>query len=415
MRRSLVIVGLVLGLAVVFGLATSWLAPPTNDRPAPEPEREADLHRLDDHESGFYPYLNDDPTFANRSPVNVVVIGNLSEVLTALRERSPTQWNETVLEDANTTDREDAGGLNVTGTNIAWGQAKGTARYAYVHGGEGQWVRESAQLNDGDYFGYRHHLRLYEDPSADEDWVLLQVHSEHFDWFTLRHAVDGVQDAQSRLESDFMGEPYVERLYREHLGNDGASDSDGWATVIELALALPIGIAMIGTQQRRQGSAWRAARALARDLRDRLTLRHGGLAVAIVGIVLGVRWGGIVLEHHVDGLGVYAIGGLLYPVLALGVPVATFAIARGMERRVDAGLMAAAALGAGFIFDYAYLGVDVLPIDLLLHRVALVVAIGLVAAGSARRAARISRFNATLVTGSALWLGLLTATLLGWV
>ncbi|PSG97627.1 hypothetical protein BRD56_04605, partial [Thermoplasmatales archaeon SW_10_69_26] len=35
--------------------------------------------------------------------------------------------------------------------------------------------------------------------------------------------------------------------------------------------------------------------------------------------------------------------------------------------------------------------------------------------GSAWRAARISRFNATLVTGSALWLGLLTATLLGWV
>jgi hypothetical protein len=408
-----VIAGLVVGLAVVFGLAVSWLAPPTSDRADPAPDREPEVHRLEGYESGFHPYLNDRPAPANRSPVNVVVKGNLSEIVTALRERSETEWNDTVAEERNGTD---AGGINVTGTEIAWGQAKGTARYAYVHDGEqGEWVPESAQLNDGSYFGYRHHVRLYESPRADEPWVVMQVHSEHFDWFTLRHAVDGVQDAQHRVESDLMEEPYVERVWRTHLGNDDASDSDGWATVIELALALPLGLAMVRTRQASEGSPWRAARAAYDELRSRITLRHGALAASIVALLLGVRWAGNVLDHHVDPLSTYAIGALLYPVLAIGIPLATFAVARDMERRIDAGLTAAGALGTAIILDYVYLGVDVLPIDILVHRVALVVAIGLVAAGSARRGARLRRFNATLAVGLALWLGLLAATLFGWV
>jgi len=414
MRRSVQIAGLVLGLALLFGLAISWLAPPTSDRPA-QPE-DPKLQRLEGYESGFYPHLNAEPSFANRSPVNVVVVGNLSDVVTALQERSQTKWNATV-EDDEIADRGDAAaGINVTGTDIAWGQAKGTARYAYVHDGEtGEWVREDAQLNDGSYFGYRHHIRLYDSPREDEPWVIMQVHSEHFDWFTLRHAVDGVQDAQHRLESDLMKEPYVDRVYRMHLDNDGASDSDGWATIIELALAVPVLFAMAQTRQHREGDLWRAARGIYEEVRSRITLRHGALAAAIAAIVLGVRWMGNVLDHHVDVLSTYAIGGILYPVLAIGLPLSTYLIARKLERRMDAGVTAAGALGAAIVLDYVYLGVDVLAIDILVHRVTLVVALGLIAAGSARPATRLSRFNATLGAGLVLWIGLLTATILGWI
>lgn len=416
MRRSLKIAGLVLGLAVLFGLAVSWLAPPSTFPPA-EPE-DPELQRLEGHESGFYPYLSAERSFQNRSPVNIVVKGNLSEVVTALQERSEQRWNDTtspVGEDANVTG-EEARGINVTGTDIRWGQTSGTDRYAYVHdGGEGRWIDEDAQLHDGDYFGYRYHIRLYESPSEDEPWVIMQVHSEHLDWFTLRHSVDGVQEAQHRLESDLMDEPYVERVWREHLDNDGSSDSDGWATVIELAIALPVGLAMVQTRQGQQASPWHAARGFAKRARERLTMHHAVLAASIVTIVLGVRWAGIMLERHVEALSAYAIGGILYPVLAFGLPLAAYLAAHAMERRMDAGLTAAGALGAAFILDYVYLGVDVLAIDILVHRVALVVALGLIAAGSARRAARLNRFNATLGAGLTIWLGLLIATLLGWI
>lgn len=418
MRRSVAIVAVVLGLALLFGLTVSLLAPPSADRPDPGVDREPDVYRLEGYESGFYPYLNDRPELGNRSPVNLVMRANLSEVTTALQQPAGTEWN--VTEPAPGEDEvapRDASGLNVTGTNISWDPARGSARYGYVHNGSsGEWVRESAQLHDGTYFGFRNHMRLYASPEPSEPWVAVQVHSEHFDWFTLRHAVDGVQDAQVRVEADLMDQPYVERLWRAHLDNAGASDSDGWATMVELSLLVPVvGLLASRAPPTPSASTPEIAREGISRVRARITPRHGLLVAVIAGILLGVRLLGTGLEQLADDLSVFVIAGSLYPVLALGLPVATFLVARGLEQRMDAGLTAAGALGGAMLVDYAYVGIDVLPLELVVHRTLLVASIGLIAAGAARRAARQHRFNTTLAVGAGMWIAMLVATLAGWI
>jgi len=67
------------------------------------------------------------------------------------------------------------------------------------------------------------------------------------------------------------------------------------------------------------------------------------------------------------------------------------------------------------LWDYAYLGVDVLAVDVVLQRTATILALGLIAGGAARRAARERRLNELLVAGLLLWVVIQTSTLLQWV
>jgi hypothetical protein len=112
---------------------------------------------------------------------------------------------------------------------------------------------------------------------------------------------------------------------------------------------------------------------------------------------------------------VYTIAALLYPVVAVGIPVATYAIASGLERRMDSAVAAATGLAVGILVDYSYLGVDVLPVDVVVQRAALIVTLGLIAGGAARRATRESRWNDMLLVGVGVWVFLLLVTLLGYV
>jgi hypothetical protein len=107
----------------------------------------------------------------------------------------------------------------------------------------------------------------------------------------------------------------------------------------------------------------------------------------------------------------HAIAALWYPFIAVGVPVATYAFAHRLTRRMDAAVTAAGALSIAFLLDYAYLGVEVLPIDIVLQRTGVVLALGLIAAGASQRATRDRRLNRLLVAGVVLWIGLLVATL----
>ncbi|WP_331234396.1 hypothetical protein [Natronorarus salvus] len=431
MRRSAVVALVLVTIAFAFVGGPSLFTSPSTSDVLPEEDEGPDLVQFEGSESAFWAYLNARESFEKRSPINVVVRGETDEVVRLLTEEGETEWEE--LDE----DHEDAEpgtysfladeGHHATGTE--WGEAAGTTRYAFVDpgDGEGRWVTETLQLEDGDYYGHRMHIRLYEAPNSEDRWVAMQAHTEHFDWFTLRHRVDGVEAAQLSIERDFMSLPQVDNqsdVTRINLENAGPSDADGWATLVDL-VGLLIAPALVGLTAGRRASTETSRaidehltpvdRARIHAVTDRIEPRHLLLAAAILTLFLGVRVVGIALERHVETLSMHAIAALLYPVVALGIPLVTYAIATGLERRIDAAIVASLSLSLAVWLDYGIVGVDSLPIDVVLQRMLVVVALGLIAGGAARRATRESRFNDMLLAGTALWTLVLLATLFGYV
>lgn len=411
-------------VALAFAGAASLLATPAPTPGAPAPSG-PDLVRLDDHESGVHAYISPRRSFDGTSPVNLLADGNASQVRQALVDRSGPTWETAADGSGNGSEGDPTRDLAPL---AEWTGAAGSRRYAYVHdGAEGSWVLPDGQLENGDYFASRIHVRLYDSPHPDEAWVALQAHTEHMDWFSLRHRVDGVAEARRHVEADFRGQPGVADLHRSYVGSTGY-DHDGWITVVELAAApsalLALGPPGVRRAAGRPGSrsagglreavAQRLSPADRRRLaavRDRLEPRHGLLAGAMAGLVLAVRAAGVLLERVVPGLDVHLVAALLYPVVAIGVPAAAYALGRGLDRRPDAGAAASLGLAAGVLADYAVLGVHVVPLAVVLHRAGLVAAVGLLAAGGAG-----SETDRSLVLGGvALWVGLAAAALAGWV
>jgi hypothetical protein len=485
MRRSLVIAGVLVLIALVAAGGISLFAPFTTDDVAPQHDREPELVHPNESESGFYPYLNARPRFTKRSPVNIIVHGNASRVVQILREETATQWNETredeqdiggsaivtgenetlangtVINESVAANRSDidenfvngsyanatengsranltnATAENATAANesenesfidgidptTAWARTTGATRWAYVTPGpneSGEWVQESMQVHTGEYFGSRVHIRLYESPNESEEWVFMQAHKEHYDWFTLRHRVDSSEQAQSYVEQEFMDQPFVEEngVYRIYLDNGGPSDSDGWTTVIELAYLVPflLGLGQSGLGRSVRSHLHDLDLARVDEVRERTTVRHVVLPLVIVTLLLSVRYGGIYLENNAPMLSMHAIAALLYPVMALGIPIATYLVASGIERQYDAAVIASTSLSVGIWLDYAYLGIATLPIEVVLQRIVVILALGLIAGGAARQGVREGhrRWNDMLVGGVTLWVVVLAGTLLGY-
>ncbi|WP_323192359.1 hypothetical protein [Halostella sp. PRR32] len=478
MRRSLVIAAILVLIALVATGGLSLFAPFTTDDVAPQHDLEPKLVHPNDSESGFYPYLNANPRFTQRSPVNIIVHGNASRVTQLMQEDTPSRWNETAPDEqdiggqtlfdgenetlengtvinesvaanrsdinrnfVNESERNrsdgvpndsagDAGAENRSENEsfidridptTAWARTTGATRWAYVDPGpneSGSWVTETMQLDYGDYFGTRVHIRMYESPNESEEWVFMQAHKEHFDWFTLRHRVDSSEQAQSYVEQEFMGQPFVEDdgIYRIYLDNGGPSDSDGWTTVIELAFLLPFVLGRAGIGRAARSPLQEAEIQRLREIRERMTVRHLLLPLIVITLLLGVRFGGIYLEYNAPELSMYAIMALLYPVMSVGIPVATYLVASGIDRQFDAAVLASASLSVGIWLDYGYLGIATLPIDVVLQRIVVILALGLIAGGAARQGvegAR-SRWNEMLIGGIALWVIVLVGTLLGY-
>ncbi|SDD02700.1 hypothetical protein [Natrinema hispanicum] len=494
MRRSLVIAAVLLFLAfVLIGGPSMALSLSSSQQPAAEPTHTTQptpaLVSFDDSKSGFWEYLSPRKGFQKRSPINVIVRGDVADIERVLVEASDGDWseineseepavpktyalvggnasdnetqsiteppsNDSVATESNTSTYNSSTNSSPDATDNAsngprsrlpefnWGEADGGTRYAYVDPGpneSGYWTTETRQLEDGSYYGQRYHIRLYESPNEDDDWVAMQTHSEHFDWFTLRHRVHGSQAAQRTVESNFMAHPQIDvedDVRRIYLGNSNSSDADGWATVVDLAGLLVVPT-LVGIQARRRRShdstgadhvtdrlGQRTADALdhhltAADRRRlaallaRLEGGHFALAFAIIALLLGVRAGGIVLEHRATFLSPHQIAAVLYPVISLGLPTATYLIARGLTRRLDAAVVAAGSLAVAIWLDYGMLGVDTLPLEVVVQRMLVVVALGLLAGGAAKRAARPSRVNDMLLVGIAMWVLVLVGTLSG--
>ena len=99
---------------------------------------------------------------------------------------------------------------------------------------------------------------------------------------------------------------------------------------------------------------------------------------------------------------------MLYPILVAGPLAAVVVLARDRPPARTA-LLAAVGLGAGFVVDLSVVGVSVVPVRLVLHRTALVGALGLFTLGVAHSDRR------TTAAGLAAWVGVLAASLVGLV
>ena len=350
-------------------------------------------------------------TEARTLGVNLVVVGDTEATRRSMTDRSELEWNESAPADdplaGNRSDRP--GEENATGPReqleegIAWGDARGAVRYTRVTvDGEVRWLEESYQLHAGTYLGQRLHVRAYEDP--DGEWTAMQTHTEHWDWFRLRHTVTGVSEAQRAVESDFMAAPFAEDVARRHYDNPTA-DGDGWATVVRLALSvLPLfGVAAVA---RLQETARFGRRQFVSHARE------ASIGALLFGTYLGVRLSGIGLERLLSGVSPKLIAAPLYLLLVAGLPAIAYRLGRG-SNPVWAGAHAVGGLGTAFLVDFALMGVSVIPLRFGLHRVAVLLAVALVAAGSAAVAEGESR--GPLAVGAAGWLLALALPLFGYI
>lgn len=432
-------VAVVLVVAVVFGVGT-LLEPTTHDPPEVERVTEEELVQPVEGGSYLWPYTSRGETVTERTlAINLVVIGSDDAVRRSLTDRGSFQ-----LDQEGPVDEEpDEHGVVLDEDGLEWANAHGAVRYSYVdatpRGDDAVWLTEAYQLSSGTYLGERYHVRAYTHP--EEDWTALQAHTDYWDWFRLRHTVPDIREAGLIVESDYIEEPFVDDVRREYHGIEGGY-SDGWLSVIQLAADIDnaediegadavdeaaaddavadvdpavdggdgiagglIGLlALIGalgtagflaSDTRRD--LLRAGNALAREaFRKRRSI---ALGVVLAGIVLGVRVVGIAVEMAGPSLYPKAIAAVLYPILSLGLPAAALVLARGTQPTA-ATTFAVLGVGTAFVLDFGMVSVSFLPIRLVLHRIGLVLALALVAAGSAMGDQRGRQF---LAVGLATW------------
>ncbi|WP_132057179.1 hypothetical protein [Halorussus amylolyticus] len=372
---ALVGFGLVVGLPGSihhFGSATeSGTSPPADA--LVEPRENASL---------LWPYTSKSRSVEDRTlAINLVIHGGQDEVRRSLADQTGLEWNRT---DDNETEADaSTHSVVVTDDGFEWSSARGSTRYTYIdagpHGGPGMWKTPDYQLHSGNYLGTRQHIRAYNAPNPDDDWTALQAHGEYWDWFRLRHTVTSVQGSARIVESEFLDEPYVSEVRREYHGNRGGGN-DGWITAVELALAgIVVGLSF--------GRALPDSVEQARSEAEAVFAKNGKrvlLPGSLAALYLGVRTAGVALEGVLPTTSPKVFAGVLYPVLAFGIPLVAARASRPLGRTM-AFTLAVVGLGAAFVLDFSALGVNSVSIRLAVHRVALLVSVGLVAAGCARR------------------------------
>lgn len=370
-------------------------------------DQQADSVELEDG-STLWPYTSADTRFDERTlAINLVVYGPAELTEFVLRGDPGREWRDIEEEREDVAPAEGlVAQLNESSMGLA--AAAGSDRWIWVDpvDGDPRWLAESYQLEEGDYLGQRHHVRAYVDPS-NRSWTALQAHSEHWDWFHLRHTVHSIEDSQLVVEEAFLDRMFVDSLHRERYGNDRSSDGDGWVTVVALdETVLPplfgflaFGVASVVEVLR--------SREVGDTIRTNPTVGIGVRALAAaLSIVLGyhlIRFGAIGAERYFPGMAAKTIVAACYPVLVVGLPVVAYL----SSRPLDATLAFAAAV-IGFVvavfLDYTYLGVVRIPLETFVHRGALAVAIGLIAAGASETAREPGEKRGYVREGVLLWL-----------
>lgn len=307
----------------------------------------------------LWPYTSRQRDVGSRTlALNVVVLGDADRVERILANRTSANWTRTDVETPL--------------TESPWRRAHGSPRYTYLAPSTrepGRWKRADYQLGVGSYLGRQIHARAYASPYGDA--TALQVHTEYWDWFRMRHTVTGLSPASSFVERDLRSTRATADVRREYVGLTGKR-TDGSLSVVELlAVVQGAGVGLATAAVGRRGRRERAADAV-RDL---------ALPVALAGVVLGVRAAGVGAESLLPAVDPKYFGVVLYPALAAGPIVAVRRLAPGRPPAIAA-LGAAGGLGAGLALDLLVIGVRAVPVDLALHRVSLVGCLAVLALGA---------------------------------
>ncbi len=391
----------------------------------------------------LWPYTSRSHSFSERTlPINMIVTGNATRVRYILMEQTDAEWN--VTRDEWVPAQPEKPVAQQPGPRIDWGSTRGADRYVYIHNPAGQtgetgvdptneggiWVPETYQVHDGTYLGTRTHIRLYSGGSGESAWTAMQIHHEHWDWFRLRHTVGSLEKGRTEVERDLIGAPFVTDVTREYHATRRTIDADGWTTVIDLdegyrsgvgvdetnstamSLAPLLGLALVPALARRVDGVLDEVRE--RSAQWPLPPRSVLLFGSMVAIMLAVRIGAVTVESWGITESPKLIAAFFYPLLAAGIPLTAYLLAKPLERD-DAFFLAMFGLGFGILADYAYIGIEVIPVNVMLHRIVLSVAIGIIAAGGARYGAGDGRFNRHFIGGVVLWVCSLVWPLLGWV
>ncbi len=398
-RPFVAVAVLFVALAVLIGGSTVVGALTGASVTEAEPEPEIETVELQDG-SQLWPYTSRSESVSDRTlALNLIVYGDatLTRQLLQTEGFGEANWEEL---DENETDVAPTD-VTFNQSGLGLGDADGALRFTYVEDpdGNGHWLDESYQLKDGTYLGARHHLRAYEDPHAGE-WTVFQGHSEHWDWFQIRHNVHSIEETQSTVELHFIDNPLVENLVRDRWGNDRSSDSDGWATTVELdeefatILLGAILIASIQTARMRE---------FVHDEDVKLVYQGAFVVASLVALMIFVRLGAIWAEGQLPNIYPNTVAAMFYPFLVFGMPIAVYLLARPLDR-----LPAFAAGSSGFfialLVDYTYLQVTALPLDTLLQHVALAIALGFIAAGASKTARDPKTDLGYVRTGVLLWI-----------
>lgn len=367
--------------------------------------------------SSLWPYTSRTRSFETRTlGINLVVRGDPDAVRGYLLRHADDDRSERRHPDDPVDGSAEAVPLVEPG--VTWQLAHGGARYTYVErsdqAGGGVWIEATYQLYEGTFLGTRYHVRAYAAPGSGDDWTAMQAHEEYWDWFGLRHTVTSAKAAQRHVESDLADDPVVESVRRVNLGNAGTADGDGWAAVIEFA-ALAI---LVGGARSAAGAPGDAVgeriRGLLRATSQKRAIQWVGLVAALVLVYLGVRLGGVAAEQAFPTVSPVLIAGALYPVLVVGLPFSAEYFARPL-RLEPAFLLTIVAFAAALGLDWWYLGLTVVPVGLAMHRVTLLLSLGLIAAGAAYRSSGGPRWNVLRQIGIVGWVFALVLPVVGLV
>jgi hypothetical protein len=411
-RRTLLLVGVAVALlltVVAFGPAP---ASPPDDTDSATSADAVRLVTVADSEARLWPYTSRRREFDTRTlPINVVVENDLGTTRRVLAAEDNRSWE---------TDAPEGEAVVLNGSGVTWSETTGADRYTYVGTDEGgYWMDESDQIHDGAYLGSRYHLRLYEVSDGPDTYTAIQAHTEHWDWFRLRHTVGSTARARYAVEHEFYGTGTVADVSRERFGNGGALDADGWVTVFDLvdysfhddAVYSGVLVALLAV------AGGRSLVASVRDTVDAVRRsRVGSVHVALFGtlflVPVAVRVTAVSLERALPGLSPKVIAAPLYLVLAVGLPVVAALLGRRLAAD-DAFATASVGLGLGLLADYTYLGITTLPVGVVFHRLVLLVGIGLLAAGGVRWASQPLQRHRYLLLGAVIWVAALVWPLAG--